>query len=258
VRVGLGALIYIRWRLGAMQKIVYPLYLVIDSSSSMNKEVEGQRRIDLAREIPLALLKLYEDDNSLVSSVQVSVITFNTEARCMIELGEISNLRELPSFEAKSKTFFSAAFRELRARISEDYARLSGDRVFMKPAVVMVTDGRPNDDASERTSSFRQLVPMEKYGPGSSMAGDVPIPQRFMLGIDVAHPEVLEAYASDPALARKVDGALSVGEQIRWIAKLIQGSVSTSMANPVLKPDEDWLRWFETEDDDDPDFGNFF
>lgn len=241
-----------------MEKVVYPLYLVIDNSSSMNKEVEGQRRIDIAREIPLALLQLYEEDNSLVSAVQVSVITFNTQARCVMELGEISKLRELPNFDAKSKTYFSVAFRELRERISADYERLSGERLFMKPAVVMVTDGRPNDDAKERTSSFRQLVPIGKYEHLEANERTAPSPQLFMLGIDVAHPEVLEAYASDSALARKVDGDMSVVEQIRWIALGIQMSVSSSMADPVMKPDEDWLKWFEGDEDDDPDFGTLY
>jgi hypothetical protein len=56
-----------------MKKVVYPLYLVIDNSESMNKAVDGQRRIDLARQIPLALLRLYEEDVSLVASVPLVV-----------------------------------------------------------------------------------------------------------------------------------------------------------------------------------------
>ena len=235
-----------------MADIVYPLYVVIDASMSMNKETNGQRRIDLAREIPLALLRLYEEDNSLISSVQVSVITFNTEAKCLMELGEIPKIRSLPlAFEAKSKTFYGVAFQKTFERINADFEKLSKTTKFMKPAVVFVTDGRPNDDPGERNSAFRRLVPVDKVSNNPDLSKFANSPQVIMLGIDVANEKILEAYASHPNFARKASDSLAIDEQLKLIARWVKDAVSSSLAKPQMNPDEPWLDWVSDDDDDD-------
>lgn len=233
-----------------MADIVYPLYLVIDASASMNKEINGQKRIDLARQIPLALLNLYEEDNSIVSSVQVSVITFNTEAKCVMELGEIPKLRKLTlNFEAKSKTFFGKAFEEIYRRINIDFKRLSGSSQFMKPTVVIVTDGGPNDEAEDRNSAFRRLVPIDKATGKPDRASFAHWPQIIMLGIDAASQRALELYSFKNETFYKADDAVSVDMQLAKIAGKIKDAVSSSMAEPELNPDEPWMK-FITDDDD--------
>lgn len=235
-----------------MADIVYPLYLVIDASKSMNVEIEGKKRIDLARSIPEHLLKLYEEDNSLVSSVQVSLITFNTEATCILELGEIPKLRSMSkAFEAKSKTYYGKAFGKVFERINADYARLSKTTQFMKPAVVFVTDGRPNDEIEERNAAYGRLVPLRKADKSVDLNVFPSSPQIFMLGIGAADMQVLEAYASKKQYAHKASDAMGVDEQIRTIADKIKGSVSGSLADPQMDPEEDWMKDLFDSDDDD-------
>lgn len=254
-----------------MADIIYPLYIVIDASASMNKEVNGKKRIDLAREIPLSLLRLYEEDNSLVSSVYVSVLTFNSEAKVIMELGEIPKLRKLPlNIHAESKTWFGKAFSELYAQINADYKRLSGSNKFMKPSVLMVTDGGPNDDQGERHAAFRTLIPVNKQTNKPDKNAFALWPQIIMLGIDVANEKVLQAYSFKNDHYFKASDALAIDEQIRAIAKQVKDAVSSTMAAPDIQTDEEepWLKFLNSgmddEDDDGGDslsvdeFGNFF
>jgi hypothetical protein len=233
--------------------IVYPLYLVIDASASMKMEVNGKTRIDLARQIPLALLRLYEEDNSIVSAVQVSIITFNSEAKCVLELGEIQRLRSLPlQFEAQSKTFFGKAFDEIYERINADYKRLSGANKFMKPTVVIVTDGGPNDEAGDRNSAFRRLVPIDKNTGRPDPNAFALWPQIIMLGIDAASEKALQLFSHRNETYYKADDAMSVDQQIAKIAKKVKDAVSSSMAEPETNPDEPWVDWLTENDDDAP------
>jgi hypothetical protein len=224
-----------------MKKVVYPLYLVIDNSESMNKAVDGQRRIDLARQIPLALLRLYEEDVSLVASVHVAVSTFNSSVEVILPLGPIPELRNLPkSLEAKSKTFFGRVFDKLYEQIIEDHAAYGNDARFMRPTVALVTDGLPNDLPEERNSAYRRLVPLDKHSSSPDKSKFLLTPDILMLGIASAVPEVLEKYATRPENVRKLESA-SVDDQIRSLALALKKSVATSMADPVLDPSRPWL-----------------
>ncbi len=254
-----------------MADIIYPLYIVIDASLSMNKEIIDKKRIDLAREIPLSLLKLYEEDPSLVSSVYVSVLTFNTQAKVIMELGEIPRLRKLPkNIPAEARTHFGAIFGKLYDQINADFARLSGANKFMKPTVLMVTDGGPNDDKEERHAAFRLLLPVEKATNRLDKKANKLWPQILMFGIDVANENVLKAYSYQNDHYYKASDTLAIDEQIRDIAQKVKDAVSSTMYYPDIQTDqnEPWLRFIKkgTEpQDEDPglpfnidDLGNFY
>lgn len=224
-----------------MKKVVYPLYVVIDNSDSMNREVDGQRRIDLARQIPLALLRLYEEDVSLVASVHVAVLTFNSSVEVVKPLGPIPELRDLPpSLEAKSKTFFGKVFDKLYEQIVLDHEAYGLETKFMRPTVVLLTDGLPNDLPEERNFSYRRLVPLDKHSSNPDKTKFLLTPVIFMLGIASAVPEVLEKYATRPENAVMLE-AISVDRQIAALAQGLKKSVATSMADPVLDPSRPWL-----------------
>jgi uncharacterized protein YegL len=236
---------------GSMADIVYPLYIVIDASASMNKEANGQKRIDLVRDLPLILLRLYEEDNSLVSSVQVAVATFNTEVNLIQKLGEIPKLRKLPlNFEAKSKTYFGEVFKSLLSIIDSDYKRLSGTSTFMKPTVVIFTDGGPNDDPTERNSAFRRLVPVNHLTNKPDKNLNPLWPQIVMFGIDVVNEKVLQAYSHKNTDYYKASDSISIEDQFRAIANKLKDSVTSSVNEPVMDPEEPWFGIVGDDDDD--------
>jgi uncharacterized protein YegL len=220
-----------------MEEQIVGVYFAIDNSASMKKEFEGERRIDLARQIPLSLLKLYEDDNSLLSNLLVGVTTFNTEASSILPLGEITQLRDLPiDLEAKGDTHFGTVFKELHNQIQSDFERLSGQGIKLKPAVFFITDGRPNDEIQIRHEAYVKLR------PSLSSKQRPPIePQIIMCGIDIVKLEILERYASKPNYVLKADENLSIAMQIQMIVNSISRSVSASMAK------------FNSHDDDEDD-----
>jgi hypothetical protein len=231
-----------------MKKVVYPLYVVIDNSDSMNREVEGQRRIDLARQIPLALLRLYEEDVSLVASVHVAVLTFNSSVKVVKPLGPIPELRDLPtSLEARSKTYFGKVFDKLYELIIQDHESHGPDTKFMRPTVVLLTDGLPNDLPEERNFSYRRLVPLDKNSSSPDKTKFLLTPDLFMFGIASAVPEVLEKYATRPENALMLE-ASSVDRQIVALAQGLKKSVATSMADPVLDPSRPWLDFISDDE----------
>ncbi len=231
-----------------LNKVIYPLYIVVDNSDSMNKEIKGQRRIDLARQIPLALLRLYEEDVSLVKSLQVAFLTFNSTVNVVLPLGPIPALRELPSsLEAKSKTYFGKVFDKIYELIVADHAALDSQSKFMRPTVVLVTDGLPNDPPEERNQAFRRLVPLSKHTSEPDKTKFLLTPDIVMMGIAAAVPEVLEKYSTRP------EGILmaasdTVDEQIRLLAASLKDTVATSLANPVLDPNQPWLNFISDDE----------
>ena len=245
---------------GAMS-VIYPIYVVIDSSKSMNKEYKGRRRIDYALDIPKALLKAYEARPTLIHAVQISVIVFNTSADTILELGEISKLRNLPEVEARSKTYYGKAFEELYLRISQDSSRLSRSNVFMKPAVLFITDGRPNDPMSERQESFSKLVPIGDKNVAKSvdLKKFPQSPRIMMFGIDIVDLEILKGYASRDNLAFHTDLTASMDAQMEAISTYLVKTVGASMANnPPTSPDQEWwselIQFMDGDDDDDDDY----
>lgn len=238
-----------------MSKKIYPIYFVIDVSASMDKEVNGRKRIDYAREVPLGLLRLYEEDNSVVSSLYVGVTSFNSSVHALSKLGEITELRNLPELHAEGKTHYGLAFDEMYEQISADAERLKETGSFMMPVVIFITDGGPNDDPGLRNAAYRRLVPVDKQSNSVDREKFAHSPQILMAGIDAVNESVLRAYASSPELAVKMDDALEVDQQLRKIAKDVKKSVvgSLSKAN-MKKPDEPWFEFLRTieQDDDSP------
>jgi uncharacterized protein YegL len=254
-----------------MADIVYPLYIVIDASLSMTKEINDKKRIDLARQIPLSLLRLYEEDPSLVSSVYVSVLTFNTEAKVIMELGEIPRLRKLPkNITAEGRTHFGTVFSKLYDQIKADYLRLSGANKFMKPTVLMVTDGGPNDDKDERHAAFRKLLPVDKLTNKFDKKANKLWPQILMFGIDVANENVLKAYSYENNHYYKASDVLAVDDQIQDVAQKVKDAVSSTFTEPDIQTDQTapWIRFIKRgtdHQDEDPvepfdidDQGNFY
>ena len=223
---------------------VYPLYIALDNSASMRAEIEGVSYSSLAREIPYALLEMYEKNTALVSSLRVSVITFNNVAKTVLPLSTIPKLNTLPSsFDPGYRTFFGKLFEELAQKIREDFGSLSKNHIVMKPAVLIVTDGIPSDTPTERELAFEKLG--LRIG-GVEIASDFPAPpQVIIFGIGEADMGKIVAYDTTGSAAnqniRRASNFREVSEHLKAIAIWVQTHVSSSLANPNMDPSKPWI-----------------
>jgi hypothetical protein len=205
---------------------------------------------DLAMEIPSTLLELYETNTALVSSLRVSVISFNIEAKTVLPLGIIPKLASLPeSLQPGYRTYFGELFEELSLRIRKDFETLSETHIVSKPSVLIVTDGIPSDEAADREASYRKLG--LEVG-GQETVSDFPCPPQIIIfGIGDADMTKIGMFDTTGVYKNhKIRRAGSYGEvsnHIRDIADWLQMHVASSLAEPNIDPKKPWLN--PAEDD---------
>ena len=125
-----------------VQKHVMPLFLIVDTSGSM--EGEKIQQVETAVEnikVELARLNMSNDD----ADVKLSVLCFDTAPRweCKVEDPSSAN----PNFRVGGLTNMGAAFKELETMLSRSQLIQKGQCAGFKRAVlILLTDGVPTDD----------------------------------------------------------------------------------------------------------------
>jgi uncharacterized protein YegL len=225
-------------------KRIYPLYLVIDNSGSMD-EVElfsTASRIDVAKGFPKALLQLYDESQDLVVNLRVSVLTFNKTARIEMPLSPVTELRNLNTdWAPRSRTHFGELFDTLREQIAGDFEKFSTNFDFHNPAIVIVTDGIPSDEATVRDRAYERLLEVAKFNQ--------PL-QVLMYGVDEARQDILERYATSPNLALKATRS-SIVEQIQALIIILKQTVRDSLKRESETEGDSTKGWVQPPEDDD-------
>ena len=214
-------------------KTIYPLYLAIDCSGSMDEQLnpfEPMRRIDFARNFPLGILHLYESSQDLVAHLRVSVFIFNSKATQVLPLSNVTEISGMDfNWESKGRTFFANLFKALKSQIEEDRDRLSDKFDLHNPAIVVVTDGIPsNEDLAGENSESRRNAHKELL----NVAGFNQPVQLLMFGIGMASQEFLDIYATSKNLARKADPTKEISDQMKDIVVRLKETIRKSLLNP--------------------------
>jgi uncharacterized protein YegL len=117
-----------------------PTYLLLDTSDSMAGHQET-----LNETLEHVYLSLVESPR-VAEFAHISIISFNTRAHLVLEMADIEEIRALPTLSCSGLTNFGLAFDLLRERIDIDVPalKLAGIAV-LRPAVFLLTDGRPTD-----------------------------------------------------------------------------------------------------------------
>jgi hypothetical protein len=237
---------------------VYPIYLVIDASQSMNDEIEAlgdeldipiddetsasegkrEKLIDYALNIPKAFYEEYENNVSLEKQLLVSVIAFNKTAEVVHRLSSVKELEGFKKLEASSKTYYSEAFKKVKEQIEADYA--SPASVDWKiPAVIFVTDGGPNDPADVRSYWFEQLVPRKPDGSIDRTKFENS-PHFIVFAFRDVRRDVLKRYVSDPDFLFIADPNASLRIQFNQIIKQITETTFTSVYADYQSKSKNW------------------
>lgn len=118
-----------------------PIYLLIDTSGSMNGEAitSVKNGIDLC-------IKTMRSDPLTLEKAYLSIITFDEKANVALKLTRLSDLVTIPDIKAEGATAMGDAIRllneSLQNDLTENTAEEKGD---YKAFVVVFTDGRPTD-----------------------------------------------------------------------------------------------------------------
>ncbi|HET9692104.1 MAG TPA: VWA domain-containing protein [Acidimicrobiales bacterium] len=158
---------------------VFPFYLCLDVSASM----AGAPLDSVNEQLPL-LRSAVGEDPAIAEVIRFGVVTFSDVARTVLPLADLSLVEVIPPVGAEGRTSYAAAFEHLRRQIEDDYTagRATGDKWY-RPAVVLISDGRPTDEEARWKAAHAALVdPSWKRHPNI-----------LAFGFGQADPEVLAA-----------------------------------------------------------------
>lgn len=121
----------------------FPVYLLLDTSSSMSGEP-----IEAVRQGLKALLNDLCDDPVVADITYLSIITFDSSANQILPLTELELIVE-PVLNAGGSTALDDAFRKLESAFNSELRKKGTDtqKADYKPLVFLMTDGAPNDDS---------------------------------------------------------------------------------------------------------------
>lgn len=128
-----------------------PIYLVIDSSGSMNGTP-----IQAVNQGIQALVSDLQTDPYAIETVHLSVIEFNSSAQETTPLTEINSFQP-PILTTEGKTHLGKALNLLIQLIQNDIRKPSSEeKGDWKPIVFLMTDGQPTDSWEEAADTLKQ------------------------------------------------------------------------------------------------------
>lgn len=131
-----------------------PIYLLLDTSASMTGEpiAAVQNGLDL-------LVSTLRQDPYALETAFLSVITFDTEARQIVPLTEITDF-QTPDIKANGVTALGDGLRTVARCINTEVQKTSADtKGDWKPIVFIMTDGGPTDSWESALGEFRDAKP---------------------------------------------------------------------------------------------------
>ena len=140
---------------------VLPVYLICDTSNSMNKSIEGvkggTRRIDVLNDsIRDLFAEIYKGDRTTVKT-NVSVISFNTNPFLDFPLADVSSGVTMRPLKAQGLTELAKALDLFNERLLIDEKKRA-PRLGYRPVAFVVTDGHPTDTVMEWKDACKRLA----------------------------------------------------------------------------------------------------
>lgn len=118
----------------------FPIYLLLDTSESMNGE-----SLELIRQGVKLLVSELKNDPFALETTYLSVITFGGTARQVVPLTELALFQE-PTIDAGGSSAMGAALEELINCADRELVKWTADRKGdYRPLVFLMTNGRPTD-----------------------------------------------------------------------------------------------------------------
>ncbi|GAA0955717.1 vWA domain-containing protein [Virgisporangium aurantiacum] len=196
-----------------------PTYLVVDTSTSM---AEHQ---DLLNGLVDHLVDAIGNSPRVAEFAHMSIITFNTAPHLVLPMSDIERVDRLPDITCRGATNYGAMFRLLKVRIDADIQELrdSAGRAVLRPAVFILTDGEPTDQAW--STDFGDLTDQQWRRR----------PHVISFGFGAANPTVLGKIATKAAFL--AESAATEQEAIMtMITSLLKSLVASASAAEFTIP----------------------
>lgn len=192
-----------------------PVYLLLDTSGSMYGEpIEAVKNgVDM-------LLSALKQDPYALETVNLSIITFASDAKQVSPLTELSQF-QTPRLAASGQTALGAALSLLAERVDQEVEKTTAEKKGdWKPLVFIMSDGAPTDDVTRGIEELknRKFGMIVACAAGKDANADVL--QRItetVVKLDTLENESIRAFfkwvsASVSAGSVKVDGGNEVGD----------------------------------------------
>ena len=194
-----------------------PVILLLDVSGSMHGN-----KIDSLYDAVVEMIKTFEHAIIKETIINVAVITFGNEVLLHTPYTPVSTLAAngISRFDADGMTPMGTALRMAKDMIED---RETTSNKCYRPAVILVSDGEPNDD-------WRK--PMEQF----VNSGRTQKCQRFSVAIgNDANRSVLRMFADNDASLFEADDAGEITEKFKKISTIV--SKRANSQNPNVAPE---------------------
>lgn len=212
-----------------------PVVLLLDISGSMSGA-----KIDSLYDATIDMIETFSAAQAKEQVIDVAIITFGTHVELHTKYTPVKDLQAkgICKFTASGLTPMGTALRMAKDMIEDK--DVTPSRIY-RPAVVLVSDGAPNDDWKS---------PMDKFINDGRSAKC----QRFAVAIgNDADRSILERFTQDPNAVLFAEDAKDISEQFKTISMSISTMAvapnSHSVPTPSTAPKYD----NNTVNDDDDD-----
>lgn len=128
-----------------------PVYLILDCSGSMMGEP-----IEAVKNGVQVMVSTLRNNPQAIETAFISVITFDSSARQLIPLTELSNF-QMKDIQATGTTSLGDALKVLSTSIENEVAKTTPEtKGDWKPLVFIMTDGMPTDDWKSGLAEFQK------------------------------------------------------------------------------------------------------
>jgi len=200
-----------------------PVYLVLDTSGSMT----GEPIESVKTGMDTLLTTLHQDPYALETAC-LSVITFDSQARQVVPLTELSSF-QVPVISAAGSTELGAALTLLAETIDKEVGKTTAEvKGDWKPLIFIMTDGVPTDDWQRGLNNLKKIKTGLIIACAAGHGADTSVLKQItevVVQLDNADQNTIKAFF------KWVSASVSTGSQ-----KIDQGQKEVSGLNDLPPP----------------------